>query len=125
MNQISVRARTFDPETSHQAALDFENNQTKAQRSVACVVLILKDHGLLSDFQIRELWSTYWGPGVWSYTLPSKARHWAREKGLVKHGGFGTHQGRKVRLWELGRDELFLEPAEKCECCGQIIRKKT
>lgn len=123
MTHVSVRARTSDPETSKQAALDFENNQSKAQRSVACVVLILKDHGALSDFQIRELWASYWGAAAWSYTLPSKARHWAREAGLVKHAGFGEHQGRQVRVWNLGRDDIFLQPETVCECCGQKIRR--
>lgn len=122
MRHIDVRARNTDPETSHQAALAFEDDQPKAQRSVACVVLILKCHGALSDFEIRELWSEYWGPKPWSFTLPSKARHWAREAGLVKHSGLGTHQGRRVRLWDLGRDETLLVPAAKCECCGQTIK---
>ena len=120
---IEVRARNTDPETSHQAALDFEGNQSKAQRSVACVTLILKDHGALSDFAIRDLWAAYWGSPAWSYTLPSKARHWAREQGLVKHDGFGEHQGRRVRLWALGRDDTFLQPPCICSECGQTIRR--
>lgn len=117
---IDIRARRSDPETSHQAALAFD--QPKAQRSVACVVLILKDGGAMTDFQIRACWTGYWG-SVASFTLPSKARHWAREQGLVKHAGFGTHQGRRVRLWSLGRDESFLTPVELCPCCKQKIRR--
>lgn len=122
---IHVRARTTDPETSHQAALDFEGKQTKAQRSVSCVVLILKDHGPMSDFDLRNHWDAYWGPNRWSFTLPSKARHWARQQGLVKHTGFGEHQGRRVRLWGLGLDENLFKPAPRCECCGQMIKRKT
>lgn len=123
VNHVTVRARTTDPETSHQAALDFEGNQNKASLSVACVVMILKAYGPLSDFAIRDAWTEFWGSKAWSFTLPSKARHWAREQGLVKHAGFSTHQGRKVRTWSLGRDEAFLAPAPRCECCGQVIRK--
>ena len=123
MNRIAVRARTTDPETSHQAALDFDGNQNKASLSVACVVMILKAYGPLSDFAIRDAWTEFWGSRAWSFTLPSKARHWAREQGLVKHAGFSTHQGRKVRTWELGRDEAFLEPAPRCGCCGQTIKR--
>ena len=122
--KIHVRARNTDPETSHQAALAFEEDQPRAQRSVACVVLILKARGPLSDFGIRDVWSEFWGAKAWSFTLPSKARHWARQQGLVKHSGFGKHQGRQVRLWSLGRDDMFLTPAKRCECCGQPIRKK-
>jgi hypothetical protein len=105
---IDVRARSTDPETSKQAAFEFELNQSKAQRSVATVVDILTAHGPLTDFDIRSKWETYWGGAHWSYTLPSKARHWARQKGLVKHEGFGTHNGRRVRVWALGRDDDFL-----------------
>lgn len=120
--RVTVRARTTDPETSHQAALNFEQNQTKAQRSVATVVKILQDHGALTDFQIRDLWGSYW-PGTWSYTLPCKARHWAREAGLVRFTGqFGQHQGRKVRLWSSGRDVLYLEPKPVCPHCGQTLK---
>ena len=124
VNHITVRARNTDPETSHQAALDFEGNQSKASLSVACVVLILQDRGPLTDFGLRDAWTEFWGSREWSFTLPSKARHWAREQGLVKHAGFGEHQGRRVRLWALGRDDQFLAPAPRCECCGQPIRKK-
>jgi hypothetical protein len=124
MSRISVRARRSDPETSHQAALDFESNQPKAQMSVACVMLILKQYGKpMSDFQIREVWPKFWGK-AYSYTLPSKARHWAREAGLVKHDGFGVHYGRQVRTWSIGRDNLFLTPDAICECCGQKIRRQ-
>lgn len=122
MRHVTVRARNTDPETSHQAALDFENNQSQASRSIACVVLILKELGPMTDFDIRSKWESYWGTGKWSFTLPSKARHWAREQGLVKHAGFGTHQNRRVRLWAIGRDDKFLEPAPRCECCGQRIK---
>lgn len=122
MNHITVRARNTDPETSHQAALDFEGNQSKASLSVACVVLILQARGPMTDFGLRDAWTQFWGSRAWSFTLPSKARHWAREQGLVKHAGFGTHQGRRVRLWALGRDDKFLEPAPRCECCGQTIK---
>lgn len=119
--KISVRARNTDPETSHQAALAFEDDQPKAQRSILCVVEILRSYGPLSDFEIRDVWSKYWGDRKWSFTLPSKARHWAREAGLVKHNGYGKHQGRRVRLWALGRDEVPLKM--RCECCGQKIKE--
>lgn len=123
MKRVIVRARTSDPDTSHQAAFEFELNQTKAQRSVATVVAILKEHGKLSDFEIRALWENYWESSAWSYTLPCKARHWARQAGLVKHAGYGEHEGRKVRTWEIGLDPA-LSRDEVCPCCGQKIRPK-
>jgi hypothetical protein len=122
--KIVVIARTTDPETSKMAARAFEENQTKAQRSVATVVLVLKKYGRMTDFQIRDRWEEFWGPDKWSYTLPCKARHWARQAGKVKHAGFGEHQGRIVRTWEIGRDEKFLLEPEVCECCGQKIKVK-
>lgn len=121
---IVVVARRTDPETSHEAAAAFEANQTKAQRSVAVLLEIVRNHGPLSDFQIRDLWAQYWGDAAWSYTLPCKARHWARQAGHVKHQGFGTHQGRKVRTWAAGRDDAFLEEPEICQCCGQKIKPR-
>ena len=109
---VYVRARRTDPETSQQAALDFEANQSKAQRSVSTVVAILKVYGELTDFQLRDFWHKYW-EGKWSFTLPCKARHWARQAGLVKHVGFGKHQGRRVRKWGLGRDDKFLDSTKE------------
>ena len=99
-----IKARATDPETSREAAADF--GQNKAQRSVATVVAILRERGPLTDFEIREWWGAFWGSNEWSFTLPSKARHWARLAGLVKHDGFGVHEGRKVRRWAIGRDSL-------------------
>jgi len=100
---IAVIARTTDPETSHEAAAEFE--QSKAQRSIETVVCILEQHGPLTDFEIRDKWTAYWGSDKWSYTLPCKARHWARQAGLIKHDGFGIHQKRKVRRWNVGKDD--------------------
>ena len=114
--RISVRARKSDPETSHEAADDFDSKQTKAQRSVATVVLILQQHGPLTDFQIRELWFRYW-EGPFSYTLPCKARHWARQAGLVKHEGYGKHQKRNVRKWTLGADLAYFDEQAKVKKC--------
>ena len=124
LNPIIVKARATDPETSHAAAHEFSRNQKKIQRSIDTVVTILNLHGLLSDFGIREKWAEYWGPGKWSYTLPSKARHWARGKGLVKRDGHGIHLGRKVIMWSIGRDEAFLdESAPVCPTCGRKLKK--
>lgn len=125
-DRVVVRARRTDPETSHEAAADFEQKQTKAQRSVTCVVRILQDHRRpMSDFEIRTVWPRFWGADKWSYTLPCKARHWAREAGLVKHDGFGLHQGRRVRRWAIGKDEDFLASQQKCPCCGRVMRPST
>lgn len=118
---VRVRARKTDPETSHQAALEFEQDQTKAQRSVATVAEMILKHGPMTDFQIREYWPRFW-IGSWSYTLPSKARHWARQAGIIKHVGFGQHQGRRVRLWGMGRDNEFLAPPELCPHCGHPMK---
>ena len=117
---ISVKARKFDPVTSKQAALDF--TQTKAQKSVATVVAILSEFGPLTDFEIRDRWANHW-EGPWSYTLPSKARHWAREAGLVKQSGYGEHQTRQVIRWTTGTDSEYLASVSTCPCCGQKVKK--
>jgi len=111
---IYVRARRSDPETSQQAAFEFEANQTKAHRSVKTVVRILESYGELTDFQIRDFWGEFY-EGLWSFTLPCKARHWARQAGLVRHIGFGKHQGRRVRKWALGRDAEFLDSTNESD----------
>lgn len=121
---VVVRARKNDPETSHEAASNFEADQTKAQRSIRTVVEILKSHGELTDFEIRDAWSSFWGSEKWSFTLPCKARHWARQAGLVKHVGFGTHQGRRVRKWGLGNDLNEPSLIKKCPTCGHVMRIK-
>ena len=120
---VVVRARRTDPETSHEAAVAFEANQTKAQKSVKTVVRILEDKGELTDFEIREVWSEYWGNDAWSFTLPCKARHWARQAGMVRHVGFGIHQGRKVRKWALGCD-VSVCTLERCPTCGRLMPQK-
>lgn len=121
---VIVRARNTDPETSHAAAAEFDANQTKAQRCVKTVVRLLKAEGSLTDFEIRDKWSQYWGNDAWSFTLPCKARHWARQAGFVKHVGFGIHQGRTVRKWGIGRDLEFIESQEKCPTCGRPWKRK-
>lgn len=103
VKRIIVVARRNDPETSHQAAFAFSKDQKKASRSVTTAVAILEAHGPLSDFQIRALWPNFW-EGPFSDSLPCKARHWAREQGLVKHIGYADHHGRTVRTWGIGRD---------------------
>ena len=118
--RISVRARKSDPETSRDAADDFDSKQEKAQRSVQAVVLVLRRYGPLTDFQIQDLWSRYW-EGPFSNSLPRKARHWARQAALVKHEGYGKHQGRTVRKWALGADLAYFDEqvkAKKCPHCG-------
>lgn len=99
-----VVARTTDPETSHEAARAFDNELGKVSRSIRAAVQILTEHGELSDFDIRGLWPAYWD-GPWSDSLPCKARHWARQAGLVRHVGFKKHNGRNVRTWALGSEE--------------------
>jgi hypothetical protein len=121
--RVAVRARLSDPETSQSAAEDFDQNQTKAQKCVRIAVRILQDKGPLTDFQLRELWSEYYRNDAWSFTLPCKARHWARQAGLVKHVGFGIHQGRQVRKWGIGCDVEFLAAQKKCPTCGKICKQ--
>lgn len=114
---IQVHARKADPDTSHLAAAALASDQSKLQRSVAVAVGIIAEHGPLSDFEIRSRWPTHW-PGPFSDSLPCKARHWARQAGLVKHEGYGKHQGRKVRLWAVGRDADFLaDQSLRCPHC--------
>lgn len=121
---IEAHARKADPDTSHAAAAELRKDQSKLQRSVAVAVGILSAHGPLSDFQIRARWGTHWG-GPFSDSLPCKARHWARQAGLVKHDGYGKHQGRKVRLWAVGRDVAYLEDQTlRCPHChgtGRLV----
>jgi hypothetical protein len=103
-----VVARRSDPETSHAAAAEVTAKDT-AQRSVKAVVTLLRAAGEpLNDFQIHSLWPEVWD-GPFSESLPRKARHWAREAGEVMHAGFGQHQGRRVRVWTVGRDGEFLK----------------
>lgn len=95
-----ARARTRDPETSHEAAAAF-TAAGKIQPSVEAVVALLRDAPTpLHDFEIASRWSKYWDK-PFSESLPRKARHWAKEAGLVIHIGHAEHQGRRVRLWGL------------------------
>lgn len=125
---IVVTARTSDPETSHEAAGATGRDQSKAQRSVQTVVSILKLYGSLTDFEIRDAWTVVWGRDPWSFTLPSKARHWARQAGLVKHVGYSMHEGRRVRTWGLGKewavDWSKVKTETRCPHCGSIQRNK-
>ena len=95
-----VRARKRDPETSHEAAAAFAAKEGKVQRSVQAAVAILRAHGPLTDFQISAHWAEVW-PEPFSESLPRKARHWARQAGLVEHEGYGMHQKRRVRTWTI------------------------
>ncbi len=122
---VRVIARSTDPETSHEAAAALEHCQTRLQRSVQTVVAILKSRGEpMSDFEIGDCWPLWWGGDLFSESLPRKARHWARQAGLVRRAGYGEHQKRKVLLWDVGRDEDFLAERTVCECCGRPMTPK-
>ena len=120
---VAVRARRDDPETSQQAAFAFEANQTNAQRSVQVVVAILKAAAHpLTDFEIAERWRDAWGSDKFSESLPRKARHWARQQGLVCHSGFAQHGKRRVRTWSVGADVIFHSRAPvRCTHCGELL----
>lgn len=100
---IEVRARTTDPDTSHEAAEALEEEQTKLQRSVRCVLKILELHGPLSDFQIAEVWPKFWGPKPWSESLPRKARLWCGER--VEAVGYTNHNNRRVKTYGLAEND--------------------
>lgn len=116
---IEVSARRNDPDTSHAAAASMDTDRRRVTRSMNTVVRIMTDHGDMTDFTLIEHWRHYWNEG-WSHSLPSKARHWARQAGLVKRVGYGKHQGRKVILWGLGKDEEYLQHLEFCPMCHRL-----
>jgi hypothetical protein len=111
---IKVIARTEDPDTSHEAANDLEKDQPKLQRSVTAIARLLASYGPMTDFAIASHWAEVW-PEKYSESLPRKARHWAREAGLVCRDGYGSHNGRRVIMWGLGKDESFLEERQQRE----------
>jgi hypothetical protein len=121
---IQISARSTDPDTSHEAAKEFESNQDKAQRSVATVVLIMKENGSLTDFELLKFWPNYWG-NLFSESLPRKARGWARAAGLVMLDGEGLNNGRRVKKWGLGVDAKFIESQQKvkCPCCQTLVSR--
>ncbi len=115
-----VIARTGDPETSQDAAEELNRDPDRLTRSIQTVVTLLGQYGPMTDFDIRAHWSEAWDGGF-SFTLPCKARHWAREAGLVKWAGRNEPNptsGYAVRVWELGRDESFLQRVA-CPVCGK------
>lgn len=99
-NTITCRARTEDPDTSHEAARILEGDQSRLKKSAAIVVSIIEKYGEQTDFQIREHWPEFFD-GKWSEGLPRMARLWAQQAGKIKHQGFSTHNGRKCRTWVL------------------------
>lgn len=99
---IAVKARETDPDTSQEAAKALTEQQTKLQRSVRCVLKILKLYGPLSDFQIAYYWPKFWGPKPWSESLPRKARLWCGQR--VKAVGETMHNNRRVRTYGLAED---------------------
>lgn len=122
----TVVAHTDDPETSHAAAATLNEDPARLTRAIAAVVELLTAHGPLTDFDLREHWREAWDGGF-SYTLPCKARVWAREAGQVRWSGHHAKNptsGYTVRVWELGRDDPYLERA-RCPTCGRpnLIRK--
>lgn len=105
---VNPRARATDPDTSHEAAQALRRDQLRLNKAVQTVVAIMTEQGPQTDFGLADWWDRYWGK-PFSYSLPCKSRHWAREAGLVKKVGYGQHQKRRVLLWGLGRDDEFLD----------------
>ena len=121
IKHIHVNARSTDPDTSQEAAQEFEQDQTKAAKSVLSVVELLENEGPLTDFQIIAKWPGYW-EGPFSYSLPPKARLWAREQGFVKKVGYGQHNGRRVIKWGIGVD-VITQPV-CCPTCERNTRNE-
>lgn len=117
-----VVARSSDPETAQEANAATEAQGERNVKAIEAVEQLLETHGPMTDFEIRDRWKDVWEKG-WSYTLPCKARQWAREAGRVKHDGFGEHEGRRVRRWSLGRDDAWFH-RERCSECGRLLPTK-
>lgn len=123
-HHIQVRARNTDPITSRLAANELEKQQTHLQQSVERVLELLLELGPVADFELRKVFLRLFGG---SDSLPTKARQWAREKGLVRNSGrmsTNPKSGRKCVVWELGRDECYLEYTfVTCPTCGHKSRE--
>lgn len=94
----------------------------------------------MTDFQIREAWSEFWGTDAWSYTLPCKARHWADDLLQELYGGhtmgdmgdsfraYREHQRERKALLGVKcprcikehphRHPTILMPQQRCRWCG-------
>lgn len=116
---ILISARTTDPETSHDAHEAF--GQQRAEKAMTRVVSLLREYGPMMDCEIEERFFQRWEG---SRTLPGKARHWARQAGLVKDSGrtaVNPKTNHRQIVWELGEDTefLYLLHAAKCPLCGR------
>lgn len=121
---IKVRARTYDPTTSHEAAVALEAEQSRLHRAVDVVLELLKVQGPLADFEISPQFYEQVN-GV--PHLHKMARHWARQKGLVKDTGekrVNPASNRKGIVWDLGEDKAFLSyELVRCSECGHVSRE--
>ncbi len=121
--KVSVRARSSDPDVSHEAAALLESKQEKLRRSIGVVLAILEQYGISSDFDIRAHWPEFWAES-WSEHLPRMARLWAQREGRVVQAGFGNHKGRRCRTWQIGKGEPVRAELDRCPNCGRVWRLK-
>jgi hypothetical protein len=100
--RVIVRARSEDPDTSHEAAAKITANQDRIAHSVAVILEILAAYGPQSDFGLRDRFADgYMAGEQFSEGLPRMARLWAQRKGLIEQAGHTIHNGRRCRTWKL------------------------
>jgi hypothetical protein len=121
-DDLLLRARTSDPETSHQAMAAYDREKMKG--AVACVIQLFRTHGPMADYQLRHAFAQAW-PHPCCDHLYQQARSIARDQGRVRD------TGARVRNPETHRQQIVWEACHQppvdiqlCPTCGHVLRRK-
>jgi len=117
---ITLKARTGDPETSHEAMQLY--SEDRMQSAVDFAIAIHRDHGPLADFEYRELFEDRFTE-LHSRHLYQQARSSARDKGRIRPTSerrINPVSGRKQVVWEVC--EQAPPRLTKCLTCGHVTR---
>jgi hypothetical protein len=121
-DDLILRARQADPDTSHASMAAFDREAMVASAQFAADVH--RRHGPLADFEFGEVWAqTY--PHACSRHLYRQARSVARDRGWIRDSGVrkvNPASGRRQVVWEAVEDGVPPR-IETCATCGHVLRR--
>ena len=120
---VELHARSSDPETSHEAMAEYDDN--RMENAIDWVVAMYSAFDKLADFQLKELFDKVW-QGRGCGHLYQQARSVARDRGHIiatKERIVNPKSKRKQIVWKYCENPKPVT-IHYCETCGKVISRE-